>query len=173
MKQCNGFILLVTMIIIAVISLLILTSMQHILLYYKAINKQELLHRSFYQFEKVAYQLTHSGFSSINRACIVYADSANQIIQNLLHHQGCSLSNSSYYYLIEDLGEFPCLITNHKGRKYATHHQRISVMQMEEGIPSSFLQIRFISVGGTIACFTKEHSIRLGISSWRYFSSIS
>ncbi len=169
----KGFILLVTLIILGVISLLILTSMQHVLLYYKAINRQEILHRNFYQLEDVALQLLHQR-TALHQNCVVRSDSANQVMHNLLHHKGCSLVNGliQYKYYIEDLGEFPCLVVHHKGRKSATRHQRITIVPIEEGFPVSLLQVRFISAGRAIPCFAKEHSIPLGVSSWRYLPSL-
>ena len=169
----KGFILLVTLLIVGVISLLVLTSMQHVLLYYKAINKQELLHQNFYQLEDVTLQLLHQ-HQVFNQDCLVRSDSANQAIHHLLHQKGCALVSGStqYKYFIEDLGEFPCLVVRHKGRKSATHHQRITVAPIEDGAPASLLQIRFISAGRVIPCFAKEHSVSLGVSSWRYLPSI-
>ncbi|MCW8471717.1 type II secretion system protein [Fluoribacter gormanii] len=174
MSRTNkGFILLVTLLIIGVISLLILTSMQHTLLYYKAINKQEMLHQNFYQLEDVTLQLLHQ-HQAFNHDCLVRSDSANQAIHHLLHQKGCSLISglTKYKYYIEDLGEFPCLVVRYKGRKSATHHQRVTVVPMEDGVPASLLQVRFISAGRVLPCLAKERTVSLGVSSWRYFPSI-
>lgn len=173
-QPTQGFILVVTLLIITVISVLVVTSMQHILLYYKAINRQEVLHQRFYQLENVASQLAHAKLTSLNRSCIVDEDAANQVMNNLLHQKGCSLADGvvHYQYLIEDLGEFSCLITLKQGQKHATLHRRVSVVQIQENIPTSFLQIRFITVGGMANCLSQEHFIPLGTSSWRYLPSI-
>ncbi|MBI2786291.1 MAG: type II secretion system protein [Legionella longbeachae] len=174
-KKSNGFILLLTLLIISVISLLILASMQHILLYYKVINKQEELHQNFYQLESLVLRLAYKRTISEEQACVVHEDSANQVMHTLRYQRGCALNRglSHYQYLIEDLGEFPCLVTYYRGRKRATHHQRISAVQIEGGTPASFLQIRFITTGGVPNCLTKERQIVLGMSSWRYFPYIS
>jgi hypothetical protein len=169
-----GFILLVTLLIIIVVTLLILTSMQHILLYYKAINKQEVVHRSFYQLEKMAMEIAHSPTLLSNQNCIVREDSANQVMHFLRQKKGCNSINGSlhYYYLIEDLGEFPCLVIERDGHKSASYHRRISVMQINDGEPASFLQIRFISIGSVRICYNSEHIVTLGMSSWRYLPEI-
>ncbi|MCW8407882.1 type II secretion system protein [Legionella sp. PATHC035] len=169
MNQDKGFILLVTMLIMGVIGLLILTSMQHTLMYYKAINKQEVVHQNFYQLEDVALQLLRQ-YSELPQDCVMHTDSANQVTHRLFHHKGCSLNSGKmqYKYYIEDLGEFPCLRAYYRGRNTATHHQRITIAPVENGTPGSFLQIRFIHRGRIIPCLTKEHSISLGVSSWRY-----
>jgi hypothetical protein len=72
--------------------------------------------------------------------------------------------------LIEDLGEFPCLVIDSGDRKRASYHRRISVVQTDDGVPTSFLQIRFISSGGAGKCYNKEHTVTFGVSSWRYLS---
>ncbi|CAM3073519.1 Uncharacterised protein [Legionella steigerwaltii] len=168
-KKDKGFVLLITLLIIGVIGLLTLTSMQHTLLYYKAINKQEVVHQNFYQLEDVALQLLHR-HTEFNQDCVLHTDSANQVMHHLLYNKGCSLisGKTQYKYYIEDLGEFPCLRARYRGRKSATHHQRISIALIENGFPESLLQIRFVSRGEVIPCPTKEHSISLGVSSWRY-----
>ncbi len=172
-RKNQGFILLVTLLIIGVISLLVLTSMQHVLLYYKATNKQEVLHQSFYQLEDVALRLLYQ-HTSLNSNCVVRSDAANQVIHHFLEDKGCSLKSglTQYKYYIEDLGEFPCLVVRHKGRKSASHHQRVTVVPFEEGVPVSLLQIRFISAGRVIPCLLEEHAISLGVSSWRYLPSL-
>ncbi|MCW8385990.1 type II secretion system protein [Fluoribacter dumoffii] len=164
----KGFILLITLLVIGVIGLLILTSMQHILLYYKAINKQEESHRNFYHMESVALQLLHQ--HSFNPGCVVRTDAANAVIYDLLIQKGCSLTSDRihYRYFIEDLGIFPCLTARFKGRKSATHHQRITIAPVEDGAYGPVLQIRFIQKGRIIPCLAKEHLISLGVSSWRY-----
>lgn len=173
-KQAQGFIFLMTLICTAVISVLIVTSMQHILLYYKAINKKEALHQHFYQLEEVAMQLAQTAFSADTEGCVSKKDSANQAIQKLVHHEGCSLKHGAtrYQYLIEDLGEFPCLISFKKGQKKATRHRRVSIIQMEEEFPVSLLQLRFIALGSVANCLETERTVSLGVSSWRYFTSL-
>ncbi|KTD40748.1 type II secretion system protein [Legionella parisiensis] len=172
-RKNQGFILLVTLLITGVISLLILTSMQHVLLYYKTINKQEVLHQSFYQLENVALRLLHQD-KALNSDCVVHSDAANQVVHNLLELKGCSLKSglTQYKYYIEDLGEFPCLVVYYKGRKSASHHQRVTVVSFEEESPLSLLQIRFIGSGRAIPCLVNEHAIPLGVSSWRYLPSL-
>lgn len=175
MKNTNrGFIFLMTLITTAVITLLVLTSMQHILLYHKAINNQEQLHQNFYQLEEQALQLARKGLASIDAACLLRKSSVNQSMEQLMHLRGCSLKKNhlDYRYLIEDLGEYPCLVVYKKGHKLATTHRRVSVMQLREGYPASFLQLRFISAASVINCLVKEHVVAEGVSSWRYLASV-
>ncbi|KTD68779.1 MULTISPECIES: hypothetical protein [Legionella] len=172
-KKDKGFVLLVTMLIMGVIGLLIMTAMQHTLLYYKAINKQEVAHQSFYQLEDVALQLLHQ-HTTFNQDCVVHTDAANQVMHQLLRNKGCSLDSDNvlYKYYLEDLGEFPCLSVWYRGQKSATHHLRLTIMLIEDGVPGSILQIRFIRRGKVMPCLAKEHSVSLGVSSWRYLPSL-
>lgn len=171
MKQ-SGFIFLMTLMVVAVISLLVLTSMQHILLYHKAINKQEELHQNFYQLEEIALQLVQH--APLGADCVGYMDAANQVLQKLQHGAGCSLKEgaSEYQYFIEDLGAFPCLVVRKHGLRRASYHRRVSVVRMAEGYPSSLLQIRFITAGAVMDCEATQRVIRSGVSSWRYFASV-
>ncbi|MGL5742539.1 MAG: type II secretion system protein [Legionella sp.] len=143
MRTQGVFIFLITLLIIAVISLLLLSSMQHILLFHKAANRQEMQHQNFYQLEHVAMQLASKPLTAVGQNCVVHEDSANQVLERLLKHQGCSLANGllQYHYFIEDLGELPCLRTIYHGNQHATHHKRVSVVQMNEETVASFLQI--------------------------------
>jgi len=167
----DGFILLLTLIFTAVMSLLLVTSMQHVVLYYKAINKIKEQHQNFYHLEEVAMQLAHASTRVSDKQCILYQDSANQVMQQLIHHKGCSVEHglSLYKYYIEDLGEFPCQVFDNGRKQGATHHRRISVVQIEDGFAISLLQLRYISAASFLSCST----ISLGVSSWRYFPLIS
>ncbi|MFJ1268080.1 type II secretion system protein [Legionella lytica] len=171
-RQEQGFIFLIVLLITAVISLLVVSSMQHLLLYFKASNHQEALHQRFYQLEALALQLAQQK-SSVS-SCIRHQDAANRALDILLQHQGCSFKDGelSYQYFIEDLGFFPCLVVYEQGQKHASHHQRISVLSLEEGVPVSFLQIRYLSASTMANCTGKERLIRLGISSWRYLGAV-
>ncbi len=172
-RQQQGFIFLIVLLITAVISLLVVSSMQHLLLYFKATNHQEALHQRFYQLEAVALHLAQK-HSTLASGCLRHQDYANRVLKELLQHQGCSFKDGEldYQYLLEDLGSFPCLVVYEQGRKRASHHYRISVVSQEKGAPVSFLQIRFISSGALASCVGNEHLIRLGRSSWRYLGSV-
>jgi hypothetical protein len=169
-KQDHGFIFLMTLIVTAIMSLLTLTSMNQIALYFKAMNKQHKIHHNFYQLEAVALQLVRH--VDTNHNCMSSQDAANQVVEKLLHFEGCALKQkgSDYRYFIEDLGMFPCLVVPIQNLKYASYHRRISVLRMEEGIPESLIQIRFITQGARLPCFSQERVISVGVVSWRYLS---
>jgi len=176
MKQrCDGFIFLLTLCIILVVSLLLITGLHHILLYHKALNQQEIQHRNFYQLEHVARQLVRISRADMDKECIVAKDAPNQMIQQLSRNQGCLLimGQIKFRYLIEDLGDFPCLVVHQQHQKYASHHTRISMMMMgEDDNTTSALQLRWIRTSALLDCPGIEHSVNSGISSWRYLPTI-
>lgn len=141
--------------------------MQQLLVYQKSITQQEQEHQQFYQLEEVALKLVRT---SHNTSCMAHSDSANGTIQRLLHNKGCLFKNYRYY--IEELGTFPCLIVSIDGKKRATNHRRISIIQLIDGIPHSLLQLRFIATSSETKCSTIGHSVKTGLSSWRYFGSL-
>lgn len=172
-KRCEGFIFFMTLCTILVISVLLITLMQQVLLYHKALNKQEQLHQNFYQLEGLASQLA-SDFSEKNH-CVEHRDSVNQIIKELLHNKGCLLAvgQARYRYIIEDLGDFSCLVLYQNQNKRATRHLRISILLLaDKQNPASVLQLRFIKPSVAKVCLEKEHPVTPGISSWRYLTDI-
>lgn len=171
-KHDDGFVLLMTLSVISIITLLLMTSMQQVLLYHKAINRQEKEHQSFYQLEAVALQLSRKQDLLIS-TCVRNKDAPNAVIDALVHNEGCLLTTGQirYRYFIEDLGSFPCLVLQHGDMKQTSHHLRITLLQMTEEAhaPLSVLQVRYIKSGPSSVCLGREHRVSEGISSWRYF----
>lgn len=170
MKKCSeGYILLMTLCMITVITLLILAFMNHVLVYYKSINKQEMRHQQFYQLESLALQLVRA--SPLNLNCVRPVGDVNKAIHYLINNSGCSIIKGKlhYRYTIEDLGVFPCLVTQYKGNKTGTHHFRITLIfnsSEENGV--SVLQLRYLKPVATLSCINEERQVSPGVSSWRY-----
>jgi hypothetical protein len=174
MKQQQGFILILTLCITAVMSILLLISMQHGLLFHNAANRKERSHQRFFQLEYAARKLIQATKSEV-ADCWYQHDLANLVIQQLIHKKGCKLTieKMNYQYSIEDLGNYPCLITLHRGSTKATHHFRLTLLiEASEDYPSSLVQIRVIKPSKQIKCVGKKKMVSLGISSWRYFSDV-
>ncbi len=175
-RKSGGFILLMTLCVIIVMSALLITCLHHILLYHKALNTQEQQHQNFYQLEYIAKQLAHSSSVTANINCVETRDVANEVIQWLIKGDGCALTTGQeqYQYIIEDLGDFPCLIFYRQQQKYASHHLRISVLLLaNEEHDSALLQLRFIKPTITGSCMGEENRVSEGISSWRYLSTVT
>jgi len=173
MKQQQGFIFIVTLYITAIMSLLLLSSMQHVLLYQRAVNKQEEERQRFYQLEHIARHLIHVPIDKLHQ-CIIKSNSANQVIQQVIKKQGCSfvVGMATYQYLIEDLGEYSCLVSLHQEVLKSTHHFRLTLLAPSDTeYPSSLIQIRVIKPATSLSCVHKTKYVALGISSWRYLEN--
>ena len=172
--SCKGFILVMTLFTISVISLLILACMQHILMYYKGINQLEALHHTFYQLDSLAMQLSDTKSKALDARCVVPENSPNTILQRLRRYEGCSLEidGHHYRYFVEELGDYPCLIAIHEGKKVSTHHRRISVLALGDKRPDSLVQLRSIEAIKYQVCEGKERILSLSVSSWRYLAAI-
>lgn len=172
MKKCNGFIFLMTLCTILVVSLLLLTVMHHVLLYGKAINRQEIQHQRFYQLEDTMLHLAQLKTNMIEKKCIVNKKNGNKVIELLYQKEGCSLVNGDiqYQYIIEDLGEFPCLVVQQNEQTSATRHTRITVLQSADEMHpvTSVLQVRNIKKITPLPCQSEVLKVSSGISSWRY-----
>ena len=172
-KQCSGFIFLMTLCVILVISLLLITCLHHILLYHKALNQRELQHQRFYHLEDLAVELAHASVATNTDKCIEHGDAANEVIQRLIDNQGCSFidGQARYRYLIEDLGDFPCLVLSLQ--KHASRHIRVTLLLLtDDENTASVLQLRFIKPSANIHCTGEVHIVTEGISSWRYIPAI-
>jgi type II secretory pathway pseudopilin PulG len=170
MKSQNnrGFILIMTLCIVAIISMLLLTCMQHLLLYSNAINKQELFQHEFYQLEQLALQLIKGPLDS---QCLSFQDAANQSFERVKAHNACflSLGKNSYYYLIEDMGVLPCWMIHKKSWNYSAQRLRLSVLKDSNvEYNSPLLQIGLFKAVSLVPCFEQEHSVPEGVISWRY-----
>lgn len=173
-KQNGGFIFLMTLLMISIMSLLLTASMQHLLLYYQAINQLQKTHQRFYQLESLAMQLAKKPWDSFNKECVIEADAASYNLQQLIRHQGCILERDSnhYRYIIENLGDHPCLMALQNNKTVSTHHARVSILEVGKNSSDSLLQLRLITPIVAQACDGEKHTVPLGISSWRYLAAI-
>ncbi len=173
-NESHGFVFLITLATIFIISLLLLTCMHHVLLYGKAINRQEAQHQRFYQIEDTMRYLVQLKPEMIQKKCMVHGKSANQTMELLAKKQGCTLINAAlqYHYLIEDLGVFPCLVVAQEQQLKATRHTRITVLQNADDLHPliSILQVRTIKIIDPLPCQKEVHKVHQGISSWRYMA---
>ncbi|MBL7479452.1 hypothetical protein [Legionella bononiensis] len=175
-RRCDGFILLMTLCTISVISLLILTCIQHVFLYSRALNRQEYQHQNFYQMEDTLMQLTELQLHLIDRECIIPRKGADKVIGKLAKNEGCLVpgGDKRYRYLMEDLGDFPCVVTQKEGKLLSTRHIRITLLQSpDEYNPTpSVLQVRNIKDIPSESCHGELHQVSTGISSWRYIPDV-
>lgn len=167
-KIYSGFILPITMIMIASMTVLTLSLMQSIFIYLKLIHQIEKKHDNFYALEATAIRLANAMDHPGRSECTMNLMDPNQMIEMLERHQGCRYThkNRHYEYLMDDLGIFPCLkiISNHT--RYSSHHWLISVVTSSN---ASVLQLRIAKPYKDISCDGRdEHLINPGVISWRH-----
>ncbi|KTC81542.1 hypothetical protein [Legionella brunensis] len=171
MRKQKGLILLTAIMVLSLLSLLIISAMQNILLYYKGLNKMVEKNQDFYQIEFYMQQLTLKHWKH-NAQCVVVEQEHNQII-SLLANRGCKLSdkNRTYFYLVEELGVFPCLQSVIGKEHYSTEHWRINLLSKK---PKAFLQLRIARLTSLAPCQkNKANYIHQGLLSWRYLDDFS
>lgn len=165
MRQ-QGMVLFTSMMMLVILSLLILSLMQAFFLSVKASSALTKKHQAFYQLEAIANQLRASNLSMMDSRCMVQSKSPNEILMMLKHHAGCEYleDDVSYRYLIEDLGEYPCLQIN---SAMGSHHWLISLAKTD----STFLPLQIrIAVGvEPTQCDGSVIAIHAGVLSWRHF----
>ena len=175
-RRCDGFIFLMTLCTICVISLMILTCIQQVFLYSKALNRQEYQHQNFYKMEDILMQLTEFQLDLIDRECFIPVNRADKVIGKLAKDGGCLVpgGDKRYRYLIEDLGDFPCVVTQKEGQMRSTHHIRITLLQSPDDFnpATAVLQVRNIKDIASLSCHGETNQVSTGISSWRYIPDV-
>lgn len=168
MKQ-KGFVILITTMMLSILTMLILSLMQSVFLYIKVSNQVLIKHELLYQLEAVAQQIVKADYSL---DCLLREENPNNIIELLLQKQGCLFAweNKKYYYLINDLGLFPCLQMMSSNQVSSTHHWLVTVSSPPQ---QEILQLRVAKPAKAIACdFDKIRLINNGVISWRYLGHI-
>ncbi|WP_157698228.1 hypothetical protein [Legionella clemsonensis] len=158
-----------TMLVLSLLSLLILSGLQTIFLYYQSSNQRAAKKEAFYDLEFYAQQLLSKQLAG-KKYCLVPGQEANKIIQ-LVKAKGCSFrtNRQTYRYLLEELEPFPCLQTFKNKRRYSTKHWRITLLTKAPN--KMFLQIRIARAVPLITCpLNRINYIPLGVLSWRYLT---
>lgn len=167
---CQGYILFMTLSLIAIVSLLLLTCMQHLLLYYKAINKQEFYQQELYQLEQIAMHLIQG---PVDLQCVRHQDEANQTIHFVKTDKACVLNvqNNIYRYLVEDMGVQPDWITNKKGTTYFVTRLRLTLSKVVSPAERLvFLQVGYIKSATLASNLDKKQTVEEGVISWRFIA---
>jgi hypothetical protein len=160
--------LLTAIIMISILTMLVLLLMQTLYIYIKASNQVVSSHNEFYQLETAARFLSSEPFVA---DCILTNEDPNKVIELLRRHQGClqEINHRQFYYLIDDLGRFPCLNIMENDELYASRHWLISVLSKRG--QRTLLQLRIARLGEMMDCRGSFHrQIPSGIVSWRYLS---
>ncbi|KTD18469.1 hypothetical protein [Legionella jordanis] len=171
MKE-RGIILLSTLLMLSLLSLLIISHMGNFFLFYRSLNQYILKKEMFYKLEFQAAKLAKGNWK-IGQACVLEEQDPNSMMSKVAA-QGCSLGDegSNYFYLIEQLGFFPCLQSQLSNQAVSTRHFRVNILSKKPFF--AFLQLRVSRAIPVVEC--PSHSIQriaLGILSWRFLDNFS
>lgn len=176
----GGIILLMVLLLLGIVSALIVTQLEMVLLHQKAtqqfLDRQQVL----YTLEQAALQLRASSVHLLQSNCTIAAfKNPNHVIAQFKTKHTCTLTKDkmNYIYLIEDLGIQPCLQTMVKDVPYSTRHWRLTIAQeitqemTHEAVNNDYLQIRVAELTNFRLCPTKQVlHIKPGLVSWRFWS---
>lgn len=148
-------------------SLLVLGCLHQVLMYYKASNILKNQHHRMQQVQKQLLHFANQDPKSLDSLCTTHGEIPLDAISRLIKEEGCPISIDShpFQYLIEELGEFACLTALTKKGRVSTYHRRFSILNLES---HQMIQIRTFSPIPLLPCLSDEHTIILGVSSWRF-----
>lgn len=162
----TGFVLMTTVLMIAMLTVLIVSSMKALWLYVKASHQVVRTHDLFQKMERFASQVdvTHS-------TCTISDKTPNQLLEWLSTHAGCTVHDNGddYRYLVGDSGDYPCLHIIQSGTHHSSHHWILTVTSPD--LKEVFLQIRMALPTKKLSCEPESiRVIRTGVLSWRKIS---
>ena len=163
LSRMQGIVLLTTMMMIAILTMLVLSLMQGVFLYIKSCNQIVTNHDVIYQMEAIAGKLELS-----TSACIVRNKNVNQLVEQLAENGGCLFDEGArqYKYVLADLGLYPCLQINLDETLYGSHHWLITIKTVQP--PNMIVQLRFATIAKATVCeLSTVHRIKPGVLSWR------
>lgn len=161
-----GIILLSTICIMAVMSLLIVTSLQQQVLYARVLGRLQAHDKDLYHLEKLGLKL----LAMKRNACLIKSVPGENVWAQM-PIKGCSVEQADrhYQYLIEDAGIFSCWMINTKDGLKASRHFRLLLRQSDEEGREHYLQLRDIqAVESLEPCEDEKQIIQGGIHGWQY-----
>lgn len=162
----TGFVLLTTLLIMMLMSLIVATQGQLIFMQLKSLNRLRQHTYDSQQLETAAGKAINY-FSNNNYSCLVNELSSKEILTKLQSKKGCMLTYNhiNYYYIIETLGNFPCINAYVNAKKYSTKHWRLTITQVNL---NKLLQLRIATLINSLPCIAHQKiTIKPGIQSWR------
>lgn len=171
MKQQDGLILFITLIILGMMSLLLVSQMQQIILQQQGLNQLTEQQRLLQNLEKQVHRLLHSN-QLWSQPCIIKATSPLAGVVPLQQGRGCRISQDdvTYRYVIADMGEIDCLPVRVDGVNYSSRHGWIIITQDKDS--QGCLQVHFAQRAKVWNCPQKfPRLIREGIQSWQYVAA--
>lgn len=163
----SGMVLFFTLMLLSILSVLLLAQLSILLAHQKSMNQIRQRYETQHALETFAQGLLSEASLSWKTSCMVSGDRLpNSIPEKLAKHGGCVAHQGRYavYFLMESLGDFPCVQVIDKGLPYSTRHWRLTVLTDN----AEALQIRLVTPITYLACPSADVSlVREGIISWR------
>ena len=147
MNRQGGMVLLTTMLMMVILTLLVLSLMQGVLLYIKASHQMMANHQGLHEMEVLANKLLLT-----KTVCV----------------DGCVINDGSrqYRYVVDDQGLYPCLQIAVGESLHQSHHWLVTLATMQP--PNVVLQLRFAQPADIAKCESSSvRQIRSGVVSWR------
>lgn len=163
----SGFSLIVTLALISVMAFFILTQMQSMLLYSKAVNQIQDKHDDFIFLEKFLHWLNGRFDQMIHSSCVLRDEPAES---RLVNQRWCETSylNQLVHYQITYIGDYPCLKRIVGSQTVASGHWLLRVSLNK----NDFIEIRLAKAIKNIPCSNQhEQTLEQEILSWRHVSS--
>ena len=164
----NGTVLFFTLIMLSILSMIVLTQLEMLLMHHQAMNQIKKTHHQRLALETLAQKLLALPANKWSASCMAAGEQdPNQVIKKLTHNKGCV--QESFHFLMEALGTFPCIQSVQNHMPYSTQHWRITIM---EPLEKMAIQIRFASLINYAYCQSGEITlVEPGIMSWRLWST--
>lgn len=168
----HGIVLMNTLMMLALLSLLIISQMQLISLQFKSVNHFLYRHQIFQELERQTNRLLMSGLEEgWSPDCVIQETNTDVLIKRLKKDEGCLVTNKKqrYHFFVEDMGFFPCMTVMFNGVSYGTRHFRLTITS---ATPMTMtLQLRIATRAECGMCSERESvQIKAGIISWRHIS---
>ncbi|MFY7697408.1 MAG: hypothetical protein ACOVQX_01080 [Legionella sp.] len=162
----RGAVLLTTIVMVSSLALLLLSLLQSVWLYHKAIIRMLDNHRLSYQLELAAHHLILHKDQLL--PCQISKQTPNQIVQSLLSGQGCryQFDNQHYRYLVVDMPIKVCYWLLLDRKLVSVSHKLMTVIDSRHHL----LQLRWVSPANSELCKKPIRVLDNMIVSWRYLS---
>lgn len=163
--RTQGFVLLTTIALIGILSLLVLSFSASLIMDFHITKDLESSSNLLKEFEENAQNIIENMHTHIDNLC--FFKSKTEIIYNHVLSKGCSYNND-FLYLLEDLGDFNCIVASDGDNFITTHHYQLNLIN--KNASQGMLKIRFAELGRPAKCLIKAlRHIDVGIQSWILF----
>ena len=147
----HGFVLIMTIVFLGLMSVLIISLMHSVLLYSKINNQLMYQQKSFYSLE--------------HALSVILADKEH-FKDVRAPDVSLYIKKTRYHYTVKDEGVYPCLQMSVGQERFATHHWEVSIYQ--HNVPLETLVVRVATTEPLVVCPSKKiRVISDGVLSWR------